>query len=199
MASPYASLPVDKWIDTTRKLIAEHPLKATDIQAAVLDSWESIFESKIGRHGIQIGKDIFPGPTIMGTFLHELVPLELAAKYPGVWRSNRSKGEKDLVYEPVLKYSIEIKTSSNKNSIFGNRSYAQPQSSSPLAKGKDGYYIAINFEKFAAGVDRPKIRLIRFGWLDHTDWIPQASSSSQQARLAPMTYKTKLLLIYRAE
>jgi hypothetical protein len=135
----------------------------------------------------------------MGAFLHELVPLELAAKYPQVWRGNRNKGEKDLVYEPALKYSIEVKTSSNKKSIFANRSYAQPQSSSSLAKGKDGYCIAINFEKFAAGIERPRIRLIRFGWLDHTDWIPQASPTGQMARLAPITYSTKLLPIYSAE
>jgi hypothetical protein len=199
MASPYARLPEKKWIDRTRRLIAAHPLKSADIKAAVLDSWDSIFESKIGKHGIQIGKEIFPIPQLMGAFLHELIPLELSAKYPKSWRGNQNKGEKDLVCITDLKFSIEVKTSSDKKSIFANRSYARPQSSSPLAKGKDGYYIAVNFEKFEEGRNRPRIRLIRFGWLDHTDWIAQSAATGQQARLAPITYRTKLLPIYDVE
>lgn len=165
-------------------MIAAHPLRADDITAAVLDSWASIFESRIGKHGIRIGKDIFPVPQLMGAFLHELIPLELAAKYPDVWRGNKKKGEKDLVYVTNLKLSIEVKASSHKTSIFANRSYAQPQSTAPLAKRKDGYYIAVNFEKFEDGLTRPRIRRIRFGWLDHTDWIAQASARGQQAHLA---------------
>jgi hypothetical protein len=196
MASPYARLPESKWLDKTRQLVAAHPLKAEDIEAAVLDSWKSIFDSRIGKHGIQIGKDIFPIPQLMGAFLHELIPLELAAKYPKIWRGNKEKREKDLVYLTELKFSIEVKTSSHKTSIFANRSYAQPQSSAPLAKRKDGFYIAVNFEKFGAESGRPRIRRIRFGWLDHTDWIPQKSERGQQAHLAPITYKTKLLTIY---
>jgi hypothetical protein len=198
MPSPYARLPQIKWKEKTHELIASHPLQAVDIREAVLDSWDSIFESKIGKHRIQIGKDIFPIPQLMGAFLHELIPLELAAKYPKVWRGNQNKGEKDLVYITDLKFSIEIKTSSNKSAIFANRSYAQPQSTSPLAKGKDGYYIAVNFEKFKLGQRRPRILLIRFGWLDHTDWIAQSAATGQQARLAPITYQTKLLPIYDA-
>jgi hypothetical protein len=185
MASPYARLPESKWLEKTRALIAAHPLKADDIKVAVLDSWESIFESKIGKHGIQIGKDIFPIPQLMGAFLHELIPLELAAKYPKVWRGNKERGEKDLVYLSDLKFSIEVKTSSHKGSIFANRSYAQPQSTVPLAKRKDGYYIAVNFEKFSEGPSRPRIRRIRFGWLDHTDWIPQASPRGATSSSCP--------------
>ncbi len=135
----------------------------------------------------------------MGAFLHELIPLELAAKYPTLWRGNQNKGEKDLVCKTDLKFSVEVKTSSNKSAIFANRSYAQPQSSSPLAKGKDGYYIAVNFEKFEDGKKHPRIRLIRFGWLDHTDWIAQSAATGQQARLAPIIYQTKLLSIYEMD
>jgi hypothetical protein len=157
MASPYSRLREAKWLEKTKELVAAHPLKTADIRSAVLDSWDSIFESKIGKHGIQIGKDIFPIPQIMGAFLHELIPLELAAMYPEVWCGNRNKGEKDLVYINDVKFSVEVKTSSHKSGIFANRSYAQPQSSSPLAKGKDGYYIAVNFEKFEKGRNRPRV------------------------------------------
>jgi hypothetical protein len=195
MASPYKGLSPDKWVEKTRALIRKHPLQAADIKKAVLDAWESIFESRIGKRGIRIGIDIFPVPQLMGAFLHELIPLELAAKYPEVWRENRGKGEKDLVYEPKPQLSIEVKTSSHPTSIFANRSYAQPQSSLPWTKRKDGYYIAVNFEKWEVRV-RPRIRLIRFGWLDHSDWKPQKSERGQQASLFPISSKSKLLPIY---
>ena len=132
---------------------------------------------------------------MMGAFLHELIPLELEAKHPRVWRRDHAKGEKDLVYLPKPVLSIEVKTSSHKTSIFANRSYAQPQSSLPWTKRKDGYYIAVNFEKWGES-SRPQVRLIRFGRLDHSDWKPQKSARGQQASLAPLSSKTKLLRIY---
>ena len=36
-------------------------------------------------------------------------------------------------------------------------------------KKKTGYYLAINFEKFSVKTSNPKIRLIRFGWIDHAE------------------------------
>ena len=109
------------------------------------------------------------------------------------WKKESNPSEKDLVYIPIPAYSIEIKTSSNKNKIFGNRSYGQPSSNSK--KSKEGYYLAINFEKFSESKN-PKIRLIRFGWLDHSDWIAQKASTGQQARLTKDADKFKLIKIY---
>ncbi len=199
MASPYSRLREAKWLEKTKELVAAHPLKAADIRSAVLDSWDSIFESKIGKHGIRIGKDIFPIPQLMGAFLHELIPLELAARYPEAWCGNRNKSEKDLVYIDDVKLSVEVKTSSHKTGIFANRSLCALIALAVGEGAKTEYYIAVNFEKFEKGRNRPRIRLIRFGWLDHTDWIAQAAATGQQARLAPITYRTKLLPIYDAE
>src|SRR6267142_2853691 len=61
----------------TKNLIAAHPLSGPDITAAVLTSWESIFESRLGS-GFHIGREIKPVPQIMGFLLHALIPLELA-------------------------------------------------------------------------------------------------------------------------
>lgn len=200
MPSPYRRVLPKNWLRKTKRLVAAHPLKTDEIVQAVLDSWQSIFETKIGRHAIQIGKDISPTPQIMGALLHELLPLELAAMHPESWRGHQSKDEKDLVYIPDPSYSVEVKTSSHKNQVFANRSYAQPGGDAPDRKGKSGYYLAVNFEKFSesktAEADLPRIRLIRFGWLDHTDWIAQKAATGQQARLNPATYESKFVVLY---
>lgn len=190
MASPYAGLPVSEWEKRTRQLIAEHPLDSREIYEVVHRVWGSIFDSKIGSKPFRIGGDIFPRPQIMAFLLHELIALEFAYRYPGVWRRDETADEKDLVYIPDEKYSIEIKTSSSAKSIFGNRSYAQETASAK--KSKSGYYLAINFEKFSSA-KRPEITMVRFGWLDHSDWIGQAAATGQQARLEPDVERYKLL------
>lgn len=96
--------------------------------------------------------------------------------------------------EPSM--GIEIKGSSNATQIFANRSYAQPSSDSET-KDKNGYYITINFEKISKANPHPRITIIRFGYLEHKDWIAQKAATGQQARLAPEAYKYKLIEIYR--
>ena len=193
--SPYKGIPPKKWLDVTRKLINEHPLKPAEIVEVVLAAWESIFASRMGTRAFHIGKEIFPKPQIMGFFLHELIPLELASRHPKNWRGERSSGDKDIVYIPYDKFSVEVKTSSNPNHIFGNRSYAQETTTQK--KAKTGYYLAVNFQKFSAIVKRPSILLVRFGWLDSTDWIGQKAATGQQSRLPPEVESYKLLEMYR--
>ena len=192
MKSPYQGLPVEGWEKRTRELIREHPLDTAEIYEVVLKVWEDIFSSGIGSKPFKVGEDLFPRPQIMAYFLHELIPLEFTSRYPGVWRREETAGEKDMVYVPNPKYSVEIKTSSSAKSIFGNRSYAQ-ETGSPK-KSKSGYHLAINFEKFGSS-KRPQIVAVRFGWLDHSDWIGQAAATGQQARLDPNVDRFKLLKI----
>jgi hypothetical protein len=193
--SPYNNVAETKWLSKTKQLVQVHPLKATELVNVVLQSWNGIFESKLGPNGFQIGKHIFPKPQIMGFLLHELIPLEFAARYPKLWRGEQSSSDKDLVYIPNAKYSVEIKTSSDRKNIYGNRSYAQ-ESESIGKKAKSGYYLQVNFGKFSKATPKPEILLIKFGWIDHTDWIGQAASTGQQARLASATANNKLLTIY---
>jgi hypothetical protein len=178
MVSPYASLPPEKWLEITSQLVNEYPLKTAEIVDVVLTAWNSIFASRMGTRAFHIGKEIFPKPQIMGFFLHELIPLELAARYPKKWRGERSAGDKDIVYIPNDRFSVEVKTSSNPSHIFGNRSYAQETTKNK--KAKSGYYLAVNFQKFSASLKRPNILLVRFGWLDSTDWIGQKAATGQQ-------------------
>jgi hypothetical protein len=104
--SPYNKLDKTHWLQMTRQLVETHPLKIAELVEVVLQSWHDIFESKLGPKGFQIGKHIFPKPQIMGFFLHELIPLEFAARYPKFWRGEQSSSDKDLVYIPVLRRNL---------------------------------------------------------------------------------------------
>lgn len=197
MVSPYRGVPHNKWSAITCKLIEKHPLSTDEIINVVLSSWDSIFASSMGSKGFKIGVEIFPKPQIMGFFLHELIPLELAERYPETWRPETSSSDKDLVYIADDQYSIELKTSSNPRHIYGNRSYAQK--SSKGKKTKTGYYLAVNFEKFSDKKGLPQIKLIRFGWLDATDWIGQKAATGQQSRLPLDVENFKLKELYSVD
>ncbi len=158
------------------------------LSESVLAAWTSIFRSQIGD--LRIGQDIFPQPQVMGFFLHELIPVELCQRVGG-WRRGLGT-EKDAHFELDSDYSFEIKTSSHPRQIFGNRSYAQPAAEG--ARSKSGYYLAVNFESWSARPgQQPRIRRIRFGWLDHTDWIGQAAATGQQAHLTADADALKLI------
>lgn len=156
-------------------------------------SWAAIFRSRIGPKGFHIGKDIFPKPQIIAFFLHELIPLELETRYPSVWRPEHAARDKDIVHIPDEFYSVEIKTSSHPSQIFGNRSFAQEAVGNK--KSKSGFYLAINFDKIVRTNAAPHLRRIRFGWLDHTDWVGQTAATGQQARLSPEIERGKLVVL----
>ena len=195
--SPYAGIERNEWVLKTEALVKEHPLNREEIVEVTLKAWKAIFKSQFGSNRFRIGQHIFPRPQIMAFLLHELIPLELNAKYPSIWRRDESNKEKDLVYIPNADFSIEIKASSSNTGIYGNRSYAQP--STNAKKSKSGYLLAINFEKFIPGGEQPDIRMIRFGWLDHEDWLGQAAATGQQAHLERDAKKMKLLLLYTSK
>ena len=130
-----------------------------------------------------------------------MIPLELSSRYPDLWRREQDTTEKDVVYIPDDSFSIEIKTSSSPRNIFGNRSYAQKSTTGKTKKSKSGYYLVINFEKIEKKIQpidnlslvNPKIRLVRFGWIDQKDWQGQESETGQQASISPDVKKFKLI------
>lgn len=195
--SPYENLPEIQWKETTKRLINDHPLSQDVLISTVLEAWDGILRTKIANE-LQIGIDIFPTPQILGNYLHELIPVFLEKKYPGQWTRDIEKKDKDLVCVTNPYYSVEIKTSSNANNIYGNASYGQEDSANASSKTKDGYYLAINFKKFIPSEKNfiPRIKKIRFGWLDHSDWHSQNASSGQAATISPIVRDNKLLLLY---
>ena len=198
MTSPYEGIDADSYREITEELVNKHPLNTQELAEICLSSWDEILQTQIGgKDGLAIGVDIFPKPQIMAFFLHELIPHTLQKRYPDTWKPEATAHDKDIVHIPDEQYSIEIKTSSSPKNIFGNRSYAQDPETSK--KKKTGYYLAVNFEKFSKKTTRPEILLIRFGWIDHGDWMGQKAATGQQARLSPETEKGKLLVIYAAD
>ncbi len=197
--SPYEGKAVEHWPEITAYLIKEHPLRKEELVDSVLTAWSELHATRIGNRNLLIGKHIFPNPQILGFLLHELIPVELAGRHPSEWRREKEKKEKDLVYIPDPKFSVEIKTSSHASQIFGNRSYAQISSSGRTGKGRPGYFLTVNFIAKKKEADpEGKITRIRFGWLDHSDWIGQASPTGQQSRLTANADKYKLVQIYPA-
>ena len=192
--SPYFGVNVEDWSTTTRDLLREHPLKVSEVVDAVLLAWNGIFISRIGHQKLRIGLELCPVPQIMGFLLHELIPFEFQAMHPQKWATGIRSGEKDLVCVGNPRFSIEIKTSSSPQSIFGNRSYGQ-QNVSDEKKSKDGFYIAVNFQKW--DIKTPCINLIRWGWLDHSDWSAQNASTGQQANLPAVVENNQLLTLFK--
>jgi len=197
MNSPYQGLASENWRTKTLELIERHPLDPQEIYEVVLKVWQELFQSNLTSRGYKIGIDLFPRPQIMGSLLHELIPLEFSRRYPNMWRREENETEKDIVCIPNDYFSIELKTSSSLRSTYGNRSYAQKGSSTKRAKkSKSGYYLVVNFQKFekdCKSPQQPPIRLVRFGWIDSHDWQGQAAATGQQARLSSEVEKYKLL------
>jgi hypothetical protein len=197
-ASPYEGVPVEHWAEVTRKLIEVHPLGLDELVEVVRLCWHDIFESKIGRRGLLIGKDIFPTPQIMASILHELIPAEFQHRYPRKWRRDTSGADKDLVYTPDDSFSCEIKCSSSARDIYGNRSYGQQHSQNK--KSRAGYFIGVNFQKFSSDLrERPIVTRVSFGWLEWTDWIPQAAATGQQSRLTPAAKAFKMVELWSSK
>lgn len=194
MKEPYKYKSVADWEKITQDLIAEHPLSKDDVVKAVLAAWNDLFKSKIGPY--QIGVDIFPKPQIVGFFLHELIPLKLKTKYPKMWDVDKAKNDKDIVCLKDSNYSIEIKTSSNPDKVFGNRSYGiASDNPSAARKSKSGYYLLVNFQPPAPG-KKGKVLRIRFGWIDASDWRSQTLQTGQQASLPDDVYKKKMVELF---
>ena len=195
MKSPYENIDSSEWQKITETLLNDFPLSKDYLVSLVLKSWDAILRTKIADKW-SIAQDVQPKPQIMGFFLHEIIGQYIQADYPKSWRKEKTAADKDVVCITNPDFSLEIKTSYDKNKIFGNRSYAQEVKQGGK-KSKSGYYLAINFEKFEETEELPQIRLIRFGWLDHTDWIGQSAASGQQARLPKEVENGKLVVIYK--
>ena len=188
--SPYEGHPEADWKAITEDLVKAHPLFGDEIRTMVTTAWDDIFKSQIGSKGLKIGVDIFPSGQVMGSLLHELIPREFADAHPTLWRPEDAPSDKDLVFIPDDKFSIELKTSSDPSQIRGNKSFAQ--TATTAKKLKDGYYLAVNYEKFVPG-KLPEIKKIRFGWLDQGDWQTGTSTTGQGATVKAKSKKHKLI------
>ncbi|BCM25724.1 ScaI family restriction endonuclease [Methyloradius palustris] len=187
--SPYATASIDQWPDITNQLISDHPLHPAEILDIAQVCWESVWETQIGSGSTIINLiEISPPATVIGYFFEKLFAKELARRYPAEWRGGVTGNDKDLVCIADNQKSIEIKASGQLGlKIYGNRSYGQEAENAHLVKkDKSGYYITVNFY---ANV----LTLVRFGWIDASDWQAQKAATGQMAGLNPNVYEYKLL------
>lgn len=191
LTSPYQGQPTENWLAITQNLISNHPLSVNEILDAVQVAWDGVWSTQIGSGNARLPLyEVDPPATVIGYFFEKLLGKELATRYPTEWIGGSAGDHKDLHCLKDKKYSIEVKTSGQLGlKIFGNRSYGQEVENSDRAKkDKSGYYITLNFYG-------RHINLIRFGWIDGSDWVAQKSSTGQMAGLGPNVYAYKLIPI----
>lgn len=185
--SPYLNQPVQAWQSITSNLVRNHPLSLQDIADAVFRAWDNVWNTVIGGNNGYCLRDASPLPPaqVVGYLLEMLVAKEINSI-----NQNFSWGrgsEKDIHCPSNDYFSIEMKTSGQLGySIFGNRSYGQ--TGTTAKKDKSGFYITVNYFETT-------ITLIRFGWIDSSDWTSQAASTGQAATLSREAYEYKLVEI----
>ncbi len=170
----------------------EHPLNLEEIKNVALNTWQVLWQTRIGTGESAICLNEIDVPAmVIGYFFEKLYARELETRYPNQWRGGKTKEEKDLVCLTNPLFSTEIKSSGQLGTkIYGNRSYKQKTKDDSLVSKseKSGYYITVNFYGTT-------LTLLRFGWIDYEDWQPQKAATGQAATLKNEVYKHKLLEI----
>lgn len=186
--SPYLNRPVCEWQSITDNLISQHPLTLQNIHDAVFRAWNNVWTTVIGgQNGYRlIDASPLPPAQVIGYLLEMLVAQEInLTDSRFIWGQG---SQKDIHCVPDDSFSIEMKTSGQLGyKIFGNRSYGQTGVTGK--KDKSGFYITVNYYDTT-------ITLIRFGWIDSSDWTSQIASTGQAATLSNEAYAHKLKTIH---
>ena len=193
MISPYTAYPESEWKKITNQLVEKFPLPMNEIIKLVKESWEDIYTSSFGDTNIRIGNDIFLPAQATGVILERLFAVRIAQRFP-CWRGGEAKIEKDIVCMSDDRFSFEIKTSSSKTGLYGNRSTGHRADG--RTKFRSGYYLVVNYKLPKEDDKERKIYNIRFGWIDDEDWVGQAQPTGQQASIGVTLARLKLKSLY---
>lgn len=186
--SPYENLDEEKSKLKTKELISSFPIKMDELKDIILNSWSILWQTRVGNESTGFPLiNSSPTAQIVGSFLEKLAALELARRYPTLWKPGEGS-QKDFHCIGDESFSFEMKSSGQLGyKIFGNRSYGQSDDQRKYAKkDRSGFYLTVNFYQ-------QTITLIRFGWIDSYDWQSQAASSGQAAVLSDHVYKNKMI------
>lgn len=189
MSSPYYLSDKSIWPSITHELVKSHPIPTEVIRDILVASWNSLWSSRIGgvSDGFSAADFDLPAP-VVGSFFEKLFAKNIGDAFPNEWRGGTSM-EKDIHCISNEGFSFEMKVSGQIGTkIFGNRSYAQPVTCLEGKKDKSGYYLTVNYFKRS-------LTLIRFGWIDYDDWVPQKSETGQMAGLKNDVYDFKLVTL----
>lgn len=192
LTSPYTDYPEKEWLKITQQLVNNFPLSRDNLIFLVESAWEELFSSSFGSSQLKIGQDIFLPAQATGVILEKLIAVILTNSYSG-WRGGKTKQEKDIIYINDNCYSFEIKTSSSKNGLYGNRSTGHR--SSDRTKYRTGYYLVINYKLPKEDNLSRQLWKIRFGWIDDEDWLGQNKPTGQQASIGAKLARLKLITL----
>jgi hypothetical protein len=179
---------------TARRRVDAHPLAGDAIVSVVLEAWELLMGVEIAAGVSLMGVDGI-GPRTIAGCLENLIVRKLSTAAPQSWRGELSSVDKDAVCITNDRHSFEIKTSSSKYEFSGNKSFAA--TGATKRKNKDGYYLVVNYDD-PRKTPEPKVRRVRFGWLDQEDWRPQASGTGQKAGIHSRDAERQLVTLYEA-
>lgn len=192
LISPYTDHPQEKWLNITQQVVDNFPLSRDDLIVLVESAWEELFSSSFGDSQLKIGQDIFLPAQATGIILEKLISVILTKNYSG-WRGGKKKQDKDIICINNDRYSFEIKTSSSKNGLYGNRSTGHR--SSDRTKYRTGYYLVINYKLPKEEDLSRQLWKIRFGWIDDEDWLGQSKPTGQQASIGAKLARLKLITL----
>ncbi|WP_107668267.1 ScaI family restriction endonuclease [Cyanothece sp. BG0011] len=192
LTSPYSDRPEKEWLHITQQLVDKFPLSKDDLINLVESAWEELFSSSFGNSQLKIGQDIFLPAQATGMILEKLIAVILTNTY-SEWRGGKAKQEKDIICINNDRYSFEIKTSSSKNGLYGNRSTGHR--SSDRTKYRTGYYLVINYKLPKEEDLSRQLWKIRFGWIDDEDWLGQNKPTGQQASIGAKLARLKLITL----
>lgn len=191
--SPYHGFPESKWKKITEKLVEDFPLDSKTLCSIVNSAWEDIYTSSFGDTNLKIGEDIFLPAQAIGVILEKLIAIHLS-KVDADWRGGAIKVEKDIVNISKNELSFEIKTSSSKSGLYGNRSTGHR--SDNRTKIRAGYYLVVNYKLPKEDNLERYIYQIRFGWIDDEDWVGQSKPTGQQASIGAKLARLKLVTLF---
>jgi hypothetical protein len=192
-ASPYANKIPGDWSAVTQGLVAEFPLDTRTLVEVVKGAWHDLYSSQIGKAQLMIGRDVFLPAQATGVILERLIAHELKRR-DARWQSGVAKADKDVTFKDNPRYCFEIKTSSSKSGLYGNRSTGHRAEG--RQKYRTGYYLVVNYKLPTPDDGTKWIWRIRFGWIDDEDWTGQAQPTGQQASVSREVARGKLITLF---
>lgn len=192
LKSPYVGHSEEDWFSITKQLVSKFPLPAEVLVSTVNDAWNDVYSSSFGDTALVIGRDIFLPAQATGVILERLIAARLS-RISKCWRGGDRKTEKDIVCLSDPRFCFEIKTSSSKKGLFGNRSTGHRAEN--RRKFRTGYYLVINYKLPTETDIVKKIWSIRFGWIDDEDWVGQKQPTGQQASIGASLARLKLVTL----
>lgn len=191
--SPYQNRASSEWSGITAQLVKDFPVSPPTLVSVVEAAWDDLYTSTLGKAKLVIGKDVFLPAQATGVMLERLIGAELNRREPR-WITGLGKEDKDVTCKDDFRYSFEIKTSSSKAGLYGNRSTGHRAEG--RKKFRTGYYLVINYKLPLATDAQRWIWCIRFGWIDDEDWTGQAKPTGQQASVSKVVAKLKLVTLF---